>query len=204
MTHVRRFVAAFCLLVLAWLVLVFIQVTLAANEAIDRRASLDIDVDVDGAAVVVLGAAQYNGEPSPVLQARLDTAYETRAELGEAPIVTTGANQPGDVFTEGFAGYRYLRNRGVPDESIIVIVDGGDTWESLLAVANQLLPERSVVVLVTDAFHARRTFETAREVGFEATVVAADADAPLRLRVRESVGVAIGRLLGYNRLSRYF
>jgi vancomycin permeability regulator SanA len=66
-------------------------------------------------AVVVLGAAQYNGRPSPVLQARLDHALELY-EAGQADaVIVTGGKQAGDQFTEAFSGYDYLKGEGVPE-----------------------------------------------------------------------------------------
>lgn len=175
-----------------YLFVVFVAVTMAANDSRSARAT--------GEAIVVLGAAQYDGRPSPVLEQRLRTALELW-EGGAAPvIVTTGANQPGDTFTEGFAGFRYLREAGVAEDRIVVIVDGGDTYESLLATANQLTAAASIVI-VTDPYHARRSAEVAAAVGLDATVVAASDDSGLRRRLRETAAVAIGRIIGYRRLS---
>ena len=185
-------VTAVALIGAIYLVVVFVAVTSAADGARSATAT--------GDAIVVLGAAQYDGRPSPVLERRLRTALDLW-ESGAAPlIVTTGANQPGDTFTEGFAGFRFLREAGVAEDRIVVIVDGGDTYESLLATANQLPPGASVVV-VTDPYHARRSAEVAGEVGLDATVIAASDDSGLRRRLRETAAVAIGRIIGYRRLS---
>ena len=97
MVIVRRVLAWTSLLltgfVALWLGVVFVQVTTAANDAQNATA--------EGDAIVVLGAAQYNGEPSPVLERRLDTAFSLWSDGAADQIVTTGANQPGDTFTEG-------------------------------------------------------------------------------------------------------
>ena len=180
----------------AYVVVVFLAVSSAASDSRAATAA----ATASGDAIVVLGAAQYDGEPSPVFARRLETAFELW-EAGVAPIiVTTGANQPGDTFTEGFAGFRYLRSAGVAEDRIVVVVDGGDTFESLAAAANQL-EGGARVVLVTDAYHSRRAFEVAEEVGFDATVVAAGDDTGLSRRFRETVAVSIGRIIGYRRLS---
>ena len=89
---------AFCAL---WLVVVFVQVSISASQSQGRVA--------DGDAIVVLGAAQYNGTPSPVLEARLDTAFTLWSDGAADQIVTTGSNQPGDTFTEGFAAFTRMR-----------------------------------------------------------------------------------------------
>ena len=87
------------------------------------------DNSAEGAdAAVVLGAAQYNGEPSPVFAARLDRAYDLYDEGLVQIVITTGSNQPGDLFTQGKAGYDYLRAKGIPDEHLVVIVDGSSTY----------------------------------------------------------------------------
>jgi vancomycin permeability regulator SanA len=179
---------------IGFLVVNFFRVTTAANDAIGATAT--------GDAIVVLGAAQYNGQPSPVFESRLSTAYDLW-NSGAAPlIVTTGANQPGDQFTEGFAGFRYLRNRGVSEVEIVVVTDGGDTYESLLATKLQLGDTTGRVILVTDAYHAKRSSEIAEEVGLTPTVVAAGSDTGFGRRLRESVAVALGEIISFRRLSR--
>jgi vancomycin permeability regulator SanA len=186
-------IAGILVLGVLYVLVVFITVSRAATDA------QEVDT-ATGQALIVLGAAQYNGRPSPVFERRLLVALELW-EAGAAPlIVTTGSNQPGDNFTEGFAGFRYLREAGVPEDRIVVIVDGGDTYESLLATANQF-ESGAEVVIVTDAYHARRSGEVADEVGLNAVVVAAGSDTALSRRVRETAAVAIGRIIGYRRLS---
>lgn len=179
----------------AWLVVVFIQVTRAASVAQGAIAQ--------GDAIVVLGAAQYNGDPSPVLEQRLDKALALWSDGAAPQIVTTGASQPGDSFTEGFAAFTYLRNEGVQEERIVVVTDGGDTYESLLAASNQLGEDETSVVVVTDAYHARRSAEIAAEVGLDAEVVASSDDASLSRRVRETAAVALGRAISFRRLSAW-
>ena len=178
-----------------WLGVVFFQVSSAANAAQGRSA--------DGDAIVVLGAAQYNGTPSPVLERRLDTALELWTSESAPQIVTTGASQPGDTFTEGFAAFTYLRTAGVAEDDIVVVVDGGDTYESLAATRAQLSPDQRTVVIVTDAYHALRSEEIADEVGLDAVVVAAGQDTSFTRRARETVGVALGRAISFRRLSSW-
>ena len=153
-------------------------------------------------AIVVLGAAQYDGRPSPVLKARLDRAHELYEE-GIAPrIVTTGANQEGDRFTEGFVGFEYLRGLGVPEDDLIVITDGVNTWEELSATAAQLRPlGLDKVVLVSDGYHALRLAHTADELGLDATVARTDGSPTFRQLARETAAVSLGRIIGYGRLA---
>jgi len=155
-------------------------------------------------AIVVLGAAQYNGEPSPVLAGRLDHAEELwRAEM--APLVIpTGSKRPGDAFTEGFAGYEYLLAAGVPDEALLVITDGASTWEQVAATANQLRQrDLDSVILVSDPYHTLRLRQIASEAGLTATVSATDWSSSLRQLLRETAGVSLGHLIGYRRVDNW-
>jgi uncharacterized SAM-binding protein YcdF (DUF218 family) len=153
-------------------------------------------------AIVVLGAAQYDGRPSPVLRARLDRAYDLYQQ-GIAPrVVTTGGNQVGDRFTEGFVGFDYLRGRGIPEDDIIVVTDGTNTWEELSATAHQL--DRlglDAVVLVSDGYHALRLEHTAEELGLDATIARTDGSASFRQLARETAAVSVGRIIGFRRLA---
>ena len=84
--------------------------------------------------MVILGAAQYNGRPSPVLKARLDHAVEL-FRAGLAPrVVVTGGMGTGDRISEATVGHRYLRAQSVPDSAIIVRPDGRTTDASMRSV----------------------------------------------------------------------
>ncbi len=154
-------------------------------------------------AIVVLGAAQYDGVPSPVLANRLDHVVELY-EDGIAPlIVVTGGRQPGDRFTEAGAGATYLQQHGVPGSAIERETTGGTTWESLAAAARFLRDDGITdVVLVSDGYHNLRIGGIAHELGLEAEVSPASGRAPLGALMRETVAVAVGRLIGYDRLVR--
>lgn len=154
-------------------------------------------------AIVVLGAAQYNCEPSPVLRSRLDHALELY-EDGVAPrIVVTGGKRAGDVCTEAQAGADYLLAAGVPDEDIDREVDGTNTWESIAASANFLIDEgHTRVVLVTDDYHALRVRAIADELGLEPVVSPVGDDASFRELAKETGAVAVGRVVGFRRLVR--
>lgn len=156
-------------------------------------------------AIIVLGAAQYNGVPSPVLKARLDHALELY-RWGIAPvIVVTGGRQPGDRFTEATTGYDYLRAHGVPDSAIRKEVHGSTTWESMRAASTFLKPEGITdVVLVSDSYHSKRLLEIAGEVGLKARVSPStetlSGSTRLRAELRETVAVSIGRITGFHLL----
>lgn len=119
-------------------------------------------------AIVVLGAAQYDGTPSPVFEGRLDHAL-LLWEQGRADVViTTGAKQPGDRTTEAEAGAAYLIAHGVPEEAVIVIPEGHTTFVSLRSVA-RVLRERDLktAFLVSDPWHNARIEAMASDLGFD-------------------------------------
>lgn len=119
--------------------------------------------------VVVLGAAQYNGEPSAVLSARLDHAARLWRS-GVAPtIVTVGGRRDGDVYTEAEAGQSYLRSYGVPEDAVVPVGEGGDTLESLRVVARRADTEGwDTAVIVSDPWHSLRARTMAGDVGLTA------------------------------------
>jgi uncharacterized SAM-binding protein YcdF (DUF218 family) len=157
--------------------------------------------------VIVLGAAQYNGRPSPVLEARLAHALQLY-RWGLAPVmVVTGGRRPGDRYTEATTGYNYLRAHGVPDSAIRKEVKGGTTWESLQAAARFLHAEHiDHVILVSDGYHSLRLLEIAGEVGLHARVSPSrerlSRATRLHYQLRETVAVAIGRVTGFHLLDR--
>lgn len=159
----------------------------------------------DGAApadaIVVLGAAQYDCAPSPVLQQRLNRAHELYAD-GIAPtIVVTGGKRAGDRCSEAQASADDLRAAGVPDENLLLEVQGRNTWESLAAAA-RILRERELtdVVLVTDGYHALRVQEIAEDLGLAASVSPSHEGGTVGEYVRETGAVALGRIIGFGRL----
>ncbi len=162
----------------------------------------------EAGAIIVLGAAQYNGRPSPVLAARLDHAAALYEE-GLAPlVVVTGGRQPGDPFTEAGAAAAYLEGRGVPGTAIERETTSTNSWESL-AAAGRFLRERGIddVLLVSDPYHAFRIDAIADELGLTAHVSPTGTSPiggfeELRHLGRETVAVAIGRIIGYDRLVR--
>ena len=120
-------------------------------------------------AIVVLGAAQYNGRPSPVLRARLDHAIGLYRE-GYAPIVVvTGGIGRGDTTSEAIVGQRYLVAREVPEDDVVVQPVGRSTRTSMSAVGDWLRERRlRRVLLVSDPFHMFRLRLEARRNELEA------------------------------------
>lgn len=157
-------------------------------------------------AIVVMGAAQYDGRPSPQLAARLDHA----ADLWNAGVahllVVTGGNQPGDRFTEADASATYLIERGVPADAILKESQGHSSYASLDGVAT-LLHQRGLfsVLLVSDPFHSLRSRLIAQELGLVA-YVSPTRTSPVRgnaataREMEEAAGIALGRIIGFKRL----
>lgn len=165
------------------------------------RALSDDDQARPSDAIVVLGAAQYDGAPSPVLQARLDHAADLY-EQGYAPlVVVTGGKQEGDRVTQALAGFTYLRDRGIPESSILLEVDGTSTYEEL-AATSRILRERglSSVLMVSDGYHSARLLAIAGEVGLDGAVSPTDTPFGSSELWRETAAMSIGRLLGFRRL----
>ncbi|HVE64837.1 MAG TPA: YdcF family protein [Mycobacteriales bacterium] len=153
-------------------------------------------------AIVVLGASQFDGRPSPIFQARLRQAQTLYDQKVAPRIITVGGGGPGDRFTEAEAGARFLRRRGVPAAAVQAVGEGTNTAESLEAVARVLVDVRSVV-LVTDPWHSLRSRRIARDLGFEASTSPARTGPVVRSRaiqaryiVREAGAYLYYRVLG--------
>lgn len=188
-----KIVGAVFAVVLLYLTFTLGQVFLASRQ----------DDRTPASAIVVLGAAQWNGLPSPVLKERLDHAAELW-KAGVAPvIVVTGGKQAGDHTNEGMAGYTYLRGLGVPDSALKVEVEGSDTYEELSA-SKHILDASGMgrsVVIVSSPYHAYRSMAIAEEVGLSPHFSGTDEEVSASNLARETAGAAIGRIISYRRLS---
>ena len=160
-------------------------------------------------AIVVLGAAQYDGRPSPQLQARLDHALELWNLNLASYIVVTGGKQEGDRFTEAAASRKFFESSGVASDLIFEENSGTTTYASLFAVsqvANQLGIYR--VLIVSDPFHLLRAELIANEVGLSASSSATQSSVirggdAFRHNLQEAAGVAIGRIVGFRRVDSW-
>jgi uncharacterized SAM-binding protein YcdF (DUF218 family) len=120
-------------------------------------------------AIVVLGAAQYNGRPSPVLQSRLDHARLLYGKLLAPTIVLTGGVAMGDTISEARAAADYLIRKKVPETVLVVLADGRTTEESVIAAA-EWCRTRGIreVIVVSDPFHMLRVRLEMRRRGITA------------------------------------
>lgn len=189
------------LLALVFLGLVYVGVNFAL---VLRTAHADQARPVD--VIVVLGAAQYDGRPSPQLRARLDHTIDLWNQGLAGSVFVTGGNQPGDRFTEAEASRNYLVEHGVPADVIQMEDTAHSTWESfanLASVAERQNWER--VLIVTDPFHSLRSRLIAQELGFTA-YTSPTRTSPVQggeevmKELKEALGISLGRIIGFERL----
>ena len=186
-----RLVLGVVVVVVGYLAVTFVQVWWASRSDGARKAD----------AAVVLGAAQDNGRPSPVLEQRLDHALELYEDGLVGTIVVTGGKREGDTYTEGAAGYLYLLDKGVPESDLVIENQGTNSWESLAAAARILRDrDQTRVVMVTDGYHALRVGAIADELGLDASVSPSRSGGSFRDLVEETGAVAVGRIVGFRRL----
>ncbi len=146
--------------------LTFLAVYRAAH--VDDAARIE-KVDV----ILVLGAAQYGGTPSPVFAGRLDQAALLYGEGRATTVVVLGGNQPGDTSTEAQAGYAYLVAKGVPAAAVVAEPEGTTTLESLRAAAIYMKANgMESAFLVSDPWHNLRIKRMAGDLGIEGYVSA--------------------------------
>jgi uncharacterized SAM-binding protein YcdF (DUF218 family) len=124
-------------------------------DRIERQSTVDEAQPAD--IILVLGAAEYHGRPSPVLRARLDHALDLFARKLASRIMTTGGAGGDPVFTEGGVGRTYLMSHGVPSEAIVVETEGESTVHSI-ALAGEIIRRMGLnsVIVVSDGYHIYR------------------------------------------------
>ena len=119
-------------------------------------------------AIVVLGAAQWNGKPSPMFQARLDRAY-VLYQNGVAPFIfITGGIGEGATFSDSYIGKEYLVNTGIDEHVILIEEQSRTTWQNLRQVKKILSDKKfDSIVLVSHDFHIMRAVKMAQDLGME-------------------------------------
>jgi uncharacterized SAM-binding protein YcdF (DUF218 family) len=179
---VRRALLLLVVLALVYVGSVAVRIWLGARQ--DERPRSD--------AIVVLGASQFDGRPSPVFRARLEHARTLYENGVAAHIVTVGGRRPGDRFTEAQAGRNYLVDAGVPSRAVTDVEGGRDTLSSLQAVRRVFAANFwHSAVIVSDPWHSYRSVRIAKDLGMRA------APSPARsgpaVRTRETQVRYIGR-----------
>jgi uncharacterized SAM-binding protein YcdF (DUF218 family) len=159
------------LLAIAAVALAFVLVLALTAFAVWRAAHTDDASRIDKAdAILVLGAAQYDGEPSPVFEGRLAHAALLYREDRAATVIVLGGSAPGDRTSEAEAGRDWLiAAEGLPRDAVVASAVGGTTLESLEAAA-ELMRERGLesAFLVSDPWHNLRVKRMASDLGIEA------------------------------------
>ena len=160
-------------------------------------------------AIVVLGAAQYDGRPSPQLQARLDHALELWNLNLASYIVVTGGKQEGDRFTEAATARKFFESSGVASDLIFEENSGTTTYATLFAVSKVAINLKIArVLIVSDPFHLLRAKLIASEVGLDASSSSTRTSViqggeEFRRNLQEAAGVAIGRIVGFQRVDSW-
>jgi len=118
--------------------------------------------------IVVFGAAEYAGRPSPVFRARLDHAFDLFQQKMAPVVITTGGAAADPTYSEGGVGHDYLRNRGIPDASLIAETMASDTAQSAVRVAIIMRANHMRTCLaVSDAYHVFRIRKLLEHQGVE-------------------------------------
>ncbi|MEK9154067.1 MAG: YdcF family protein [Patescibacteria group bacterium] len=177
-------------------VLVFAYGAILAN--VYRHAGIDQTRVID--VIIVLGASQWNGTPSPVFQARLDHAYDLYEE-GYAPrIILTGGSGEGDVFSESDVGRKYLALRGVPSDAIHIEEVSHTTVQNLRESARIMQTHGyQSALLVSHDFHMMRAKRMAHDLGINAhpsPVATANDAQQLKYGTREVWTYVLYRMFG--------
>jgi uncharacterized SAM-binding protein YcdF (DUF218 family) len=193
---VLKLVALAVAAVLVYLLVTAVQVWLVGRRYEPRSAG----------AIVVMGAAQYNGVPSPDLASRLDEADLLWRQHYAPAIMVTGSKETGDQFTEAEASARYLIKAGIPGRDIFES-GGNDSWQNLSLAAPAVVARGNrTVLIVTDPFHEARSLAIASSVGLipyptptRTSPITGWSTVPYYFK--ETVGVAVGRIIGFEHLS---
>ncbi|HUY66828.1 MAG TPA: YdcF family protein [Acidimicrobiales bacterium] len=190
-------VAVAVVAVLVYLAVTAVQVWITGRRYDPRPAG----------AIVVMGAAQYNGVPSPDLASRLDQAAILWRQHYAGTIMVTGSKEPGDRYTEAEASDRYLLMAGIPGRDITES-GGSNSWQNLSQAAPALRSRGDpTVLIVSDGFHEARSLAIASSLALipyptptQTSPIRGWATVPYY--AKETVGVALGRIIGFDRLGQ--
>jgi uncharacterized SAM-binding protein YcdF (DUF218 family) len=191
--HWMLWLAALAAAVLIWLASICVGIVREASRQEIHPAD----------AIVVFGAAEYSGRPSPVYRARLDHAFDL-FEKGVAPVViTTGGAAADPSYSEGGVGHDYLMHRGIPDSSLIAETQGSDTAQSAERIAVIMRTNHlHSCVAVSDAYHVFRIRKLLEHEGVQVYVSPRPDSRPHSLWqrgeavLREAVSYMVWRLQG--------
>ena len=173
--------------------------------AVSYRTSWSHEAKGSADVIVVMGAAQYDGVPSKLLEARLQHGLDLWKD-GHAPLIAlTGGKQSGDRFTEAAAGRRWLVDRGVPANAIVSEDVGQSTWQSLSQLA-PVLREKNVetAIVVSSYWHVQRAELILYQLGYDASTSpvpqSSESLSWTTKALKELLGISFGRLMGFDTL----
>jgi uncharacterized SAM-binding protein YcdF (DUF218 family) len=154
---------------LLFLLLAASLLVLVTGIAVWRAAHIDAASRIEHAdAIIVLGAAEYDGAPSPVFAGRLEHAVLLFNEDRASTVLVLGGSRPGDVSTEAQAGANFLISAGLPSSGVVPIPRGSTTLESLRAAAGYMRAhDLGSAFLVSDPWHNLRIQRMASDLGIE-------------------------------------
>jgi vancomycin permeability regulator SanA len=188
--------------VIATVLLVIIVLPLYVGGRVWYTANHTDPVKSD--AIVVLGAAQFDGVPSPVLEARLLEAKRIFEKKLAPRILTVGSRAPGDRTTEAASGFSWLVDKGIAKKYVDSIPYGRDTFDSTKSYVNVMKKlNLKTAIIVTDQYHCLRALTMASDLGISATCAptrtgpASTSNSSFRYLVRET-----GAYLAYVTLGR--
>ena len=173
--------------------------------AVSYRSSWSHEAKGSADVIIVMGAAQYDGVPSNLLEMRLQQGLDLWKD-GRAPLIAlTGGKQAGDRFTEAATGRRWLTDRGVPANVIVSEDVGRSTWQSLSQL-DPVLQERSVetAIVVSSYWHVQRADLILHQLGYDASTSPVpqntEALSWTTKALKELLGISFGRLMGFDTL----
>jgi uncharacterized SAM-binding protein YcdF (DUF218 family) len=190
-----RVVALIALAIVVYFAVTLVQVWLTSRQYDPHPAG----------AILVMGAAEYDGTPTNDLKSRLDEALKLYRQGYAHLVVVTGGRRPGDVYTEAEVGKRYLVGQGVPAADILE-AGGNDSYENIADATPELKAHGVHRILVTtDPFHEYRSMAIASDEGFAPSPTPTQ-DSPIAgwstvpYFAKETVAVGFGRVIGYDNL----
>ncbi len=173
--------------------------------AVSYRSSWSHETKGSADVIIVMGAAQYDGVPSNLLEMRLQQGLDLWKD-GRAPLIAlTGGKQAGDRFTEAATGRRWLTDRGVPANVIVSEDVGRSTWQSLSQL-DPVLRDRSVetAIVVSSYWHVQRADLILHQLGYDASTSPvpqnSEALSWTTKALKELLGISFGRLMGFDTL----
>ena len=173
--------------------------------AVSYRASWTHEAKGSTDVIIVMGAAQYDGVPSNLLEMRLQQGLDLWKD-GRAPLIAlTGGKQAGDRFTEAATGRRWLTDRGVPANVIVSEDVGRSTWQSLSQL-DPVLRDRSVetAIVVSSYWYVQRADLILHQLGYDASTSPvpqnSEALSWTTKALKELLGISFGRLMGFDTL----